>query len=432
MKGPIAGVAVLIVLAACAGYWIAYDESHASQTPVSTTFQYEETGVYSYVAELKNNSLYGPVNLTNPNATLFYGITSWLHVTYVYHITLDRVVNTTVNAEVPVVLESSVWSKPLGAQNATFAATGARGATLAVTYDLNVTSVVSLVSSIVNDTGYQPDAFAVRFSPTVTTSVDTGGTVAPVEFASTLALNFTSQQIVPSALLSSARGAHTILGSPTGGVPGIWGNAYLPIGILVASLGAAGYLGLRPSGGSDRHPRSRLEADLRAYRDEIAETDTPPPRQPSVEVRSWADLVKVADTLGRPILRLADATGGAREGSVFYVLADSVAYVYRIEEADRPGEPTGLRGPSRDAPGPAGSVDIRAAVGEGDRSLGRFVREVSDVSERLRTSGVGGEPRREVDALLLRAIARARQGHLDSAERLLREAAERAGRTDLR
>ena len=110
----------------------------------------------------------------------------------------------------------------------------------------------------------------------------------------------------------------------------------------------------RKSNGNRTAP---LEEAIKPYREVIVGTRTPPPLE-HLEIREWADLVRVSDTLGKPILRFSP--GPTDGGHVFYIRDGSTTYLYDYDFRAPQGGPSagpsgGIVPPS--AAGPASNVD---------------------------------------------------------------------------
>ena len=91
-----------------------------------------------------------------------------------------------------------------------------------------------------------------------------------------------------------------------------------------------GWFELRSASKGRSPASSTLEDMVKPYREAIVGTTTPP-AAPRVEVRSWEDLTRASDTLGKPILRYTP--DGARAGHTFYVLDGPTSYVFEYGPA---------------------------------------------------------------------------------------------------
>lgn len=430
MKAVVVVMALLIGVAAVAGYWWYSAQSTGKDPAPAPAFAYEQNGAYSYVAHLSNNSLYTVDNLSDPMITLFSAITTSLDLSFAYHLTVDRPVQIVTNADLTFALATSAWSKPLGELTGATEVERATGANLAMTYVINVSAVVALASAIQNETGYQPDSFALVITPEVSSTVRTSTSEVALGFSPSLSLNFTNQRIVPSRLVTTELGQYA---EPvtSHAVRSFWQVTAWPMALLAVAgigAGAAGYWAMRTASG----PRPQdLEAEVRPYAEAIARTGSLPPPGPRVKVSAWDDLVKVADTIGRPILRVdpGSSSGPALTGSLFYVLADSTTYVYEapphgraeVEESMRTGRlPRFPRGPER-----IGRFRPTAR----SYALRSYVPAAARASRRVAALEEGSAGQREAEALLQRSIGLARRGRFSRAWALVQRVETLADKT---
>ena len=433
MLAPV-GLVVLVFVAVFAGYWL-FESSHSAATAPAPLLTYEQTGRYTYVAHLASNTLYNTTTLTQGNGTLFTSITEWVNVSFNYQLTTDRPANASSVLFLSEIVQTSAWSKSIGTAGTSGVLRSGAFEVLTSGVDLNISNITSLVSTIEKQTGYSPSYYTLVITPTVTSSVAVGSNATGVTFTAPLTFNFSSQQITPSHLSASERGEFTPPGTPSssgGGGPGL-----APYVLLFASAAGVVFLAVYLY----LTPQPRRQADLaaltRPYQEAIVDTPTPPPAEARVDVPTWTDLVKVADTLGCPILRVASSAGKSPSGgSQFYVLSGTQAYVFV------PGAKASTAGPvSRAANGPATGPRAPPPVPARPRttpsppvarawSLESFVQSAVLVDRSLRTmpeaSGRVDESRRQ----LLRAIEMARRGQLDAAWVTLEAVRSRVGPWD--
>jgi len=114
-------------------------------------------------------------------------------------------------------------------------------------------------------------------------------------------------------------------------------------------------------------PLPDLERLIEPYEEVIARTTREPGGTMVLPVDKWEDLVKVADTLGRPILRPVGTSGNPR-GVDFYVYDGTVAYLYRHPaatggEGPKGGPPSAGRSPGTVPPSPSATppAPVRAS-----------------------------------------------------------------------
>ena len=422
MKLAAIGLVVVLFVAAFAGYWAIESRAPASPAP-AVAFTYDQSGRYFYVATLSNNTLYNQSTLTPGNGTLFTAITTWVNLSYTYGLIVSRPVTAAIDVALTVQVTTAAWTKSIGTAAATSDFVDASSGVVTVAFDLSVANVTTLVTAIEKQTGYSPSYYNVVLSPSVAAAVIYGTNATSLTYFAPLSLNFSAGQIVPTHLTSSSPGTYVPDG-PKGDPPA--SLPIVPYALLLGAVAAAGVLGYLTYGAYRREGGPDLETITRPFKEAIVETMSSPPTASRVEVPSWTDLVKVADTLGVPILRVRS---GARSDSaaLFYVLSDGLAYVYHYGTAlaPRPAPPANGAPTARASPTPASSP--RPTVGVAARretptapvpqawSLEAFVRSAEGVQRTLQglapsRTGVG-ESRR----LLLRSIELARRGRLDAA-----------------
>jgi hypothetical protein len=458
------GIVVLLLVAGVAAYWALEPQRTASSPSAPTLFSYEQTGAYTYVAHLRNNTLYGSTNLTPGNGTLFTAITTWVNLTFVYRLAAATRFDALSEVHLAVVLQSPEWSKVLEDQEANVSVSGGPSVSATLSVDLNVSNVTSLASEIGKQTDYQPSSYQVALEPTINTIVQYANLSEGASLAPTLLLNFSSAEIVASHLFVNQPGNFLGAADP----PGPSDRGLLPFLVLAVAAVGALFLGLLAYGGARPRDGPDLATLTRPYAEAIVETPSAPPAGPTVPVRTWEDLVKVADTLGCPILRTVPPGSAASSAAPvhFYVLADPVTYTYvhapgGTNAAGRPAGPVtyGVRSPVRvpaagippaarlpsisssvRPPSPAGRVASRAAAAVPPPTLAAPTKaslpapvpwdlsaflaradQVRAAARALPPSTASALAIEEApDAMLARAVLLARQGQLPAARAILR------------
>lgn len=343
MKLAAVGFVVLLVVTAWAGYWV-YSDSVAP-APVQTSpplFSYSESGTYDYVAQLAPNDLYNSSEIGPGGGTLFTSITNWVNLTFAYEVRTSSATNLSSSLQWYVTLASDRWEKTLTSSNTSLSARDALGLTLTEEYSLNVSAVTALAGAIETETGYFPSAYSVLLTPLILSDASVGAHSLALSFVPSLNLTFANSQISPgnlTVLTSGDYGLPPIASTPDSIGPLTW--AALPYWILGAALlllGLTGFYTFRGTG-----PKALdIDAMMRPYREAIVDAPQPPASTDVVDVTTWEDVVKVADMLGRPILRVAPSDApGAPSSTSFYVVMGTIAYRFS------PGTPsTGVAVPT--------------------------------------------------------------------------------------
>ena len=345
---------VLVVVFALVTVWAGYNLSSqlsaprpsSSTTPVLT---FEGSGSYFYVATLAPNDLYNSTTVSGTNLTLFAPITRWVNVTFVDGVTLDSPAAAQLVDHFSVTLSTPAWSKTIdqGVQeNSSANSTSLR---VVDRYDLNVSWAENLTQTIDAQLGYSPSQFTVTLAPTVAGDITIGSEVAPLSMSPLLNLTFAGTLITPKGGFANVQDKiYSSNGSVDAAGGGAVTEAYLYLAVSLSALAVS--IGLlwatRRSTRSSALPD--LETLIEPYEEVIARTSREPQASMIFPVEQFEDLVKVSDTLGRPILRLVGRADDP-SGTSFYVVDGTIAYRYgypstgsRPEEGLAPtSEPTG-------------------------------------------------------------------------------------------
>ncbi len=327
--------AVLAVVFLLTTVWAIYyldAQIQPSSTPAPTTVAtYAETGLNTFAAAVSPSVLYNnSTEVYGGNLTLFTPITNWINVSMVYALVSNRTAALTLNESFSVTLSTAVWSKTLyTATNATSAVNSAF-VSLQTRYDVNVSAVVTLATNINSQIGFVGTEFSLTLDPQISGNVSVGAIHQALTAEPALNFTFEASLIRPTGLNFSGSGA-LLLPAPA--------SSSSPTPVVVPSAALA--LSLGGLGGSlwfaTRRPEEVIEPPLdqmiAPYEEAIAETLTVRGSTTPIRVSRFADLVKIADTLGKPILR---PLGPDLEISEFVVLDGDWAYTYRY-----PGGATG-------------------------------------------------------------------------------------------
>ena len=324
----------LVVVFVLVAVWASYNLSSqlstsrgpSSPIPVLT---YDASGSYFYTATLGQNALYNSTTISGTNVTLFAPVTRWINVTFVDEVSFSSAAASQLVDNFTVTLSTPAWSKTLDHAVQNNASANSTGLLFVNRYGLNVSWVENLTQAIDGQLGYFPPQFTVTLAPAVVGDISIGSEESPLSIRPLLNFTFVGSLITPKAFPSTFDGrilsSDGVSDSAKGG---LLTDAYVflaaSLGALAASIGFlwASRRGTRFSGLPD------LDTLIEPYEEVIVGTTKTPEAPTVLPVERWEDLVKVADTLGRPVLRPLDGPDEA-QGSSFYVVDGSVAYKYQ-------------------------------------------------------------------------------------------------------
>jgi hypothetical protein len=343
--------AILVVVFVLSTVWAAYylyAETHtpAGGSPATPIATYAQGSVGGFVAAVQPSYLYNnSTEVSGGNLILFSPITNWINASISYTLETNRTAAVSLVETFAVKLSTPVWSKTLVTSLNSSSVPAATLATLDTEYRINVSEVVALAGAIDSQLDYYGSAYTLSLDPVISGTVEVGGVEQALTFEPVLNFTFAGSLITPSGLVYESTGSvlepphHATVSGLSGAVP------YLALVGSVGGLGGSAWVATRRAE-DDRLPP--LDVIIRPYEEAIAGVAGPPTDATATSVSTFADLVKIADTLGKPILR---PEGPDPDRRTFFVVDGLVAFTYRYpgEKASRGVSP----GESEGAPDPA-------------------------------------------------------------------------------
>jgi hypothetical protein len=400
-------VVVFLLTTVWAVYYLYSDVHPANGGPRAPTLaSYSQATSSSFVANLRPSYLYNnSTEIEGGNVTLFTPITNWINVTTTYSLAANRSLDLDVSAAMSVTLSTPVWSKQVATVDNSTSATGATGAFLTLTYAVNVAAIVALANAINDQVDYQGAVFTLSLAPGITGTASVLGSEDTFSFSPTFNLTFSGSLVQPSGL-SYAGGGDVLGPTPTTAASGPLAAAapYLALVGAVSGLGGSAWVASRRP---DEEPLLPLDALVRPYEEAVALTTEPPEEFEVTPVATLPDLAKIADTLGKPILR---PTGPDPFRRTFYVVDGRIAYSYVY-----PGSPVR---PAGDLASIAGASPVVSAA------MAALVRRLQDQISRVRSLSLDPETAQELRHRVQHAIDLIRDGESAKAGREVDRIAE--------
>jgi Family of unknown function (DUF5305) len=339
------GASVLVVILVLLTLWSAfnlYSDARTASTPTTRTVaSYSVVGQGGFNASLLPNDLCNCTEISGGNTTLFSSITRWVNASLVSSITLSTPGMISLVDRFAVTLSTPAWTKPLfGAINGTGPIDG-KVATAQDHYSINVSALENLTKQIDEQLNYVNPEATLTISESVEGTISAGGVSTIAAVAPQVSLTFNTVTLSSGILQPTSTGVLETNAGTDGPIP--W-SAYLFVVAAAAALVAAlgWYLSLSRRVGREEEAVPDLEELIAPYEEVIAETRTAPDPAMVVPIERWKDLIKISDTLGKPILRPM-ARPPSTERTSFYVIDGDVGYLYRYGS----GEPAPIRGAPR-------------------------------------------------------------------------------------
>lgn len=329
-------VFVFLLLTIWAGYNLLSDLRASGGTTSTTLAVYGVNGQGNFTASLLPNDLCNCSQASGGNATLFPAITQTINMTLTTAISVSTPASIGTTDGFTVVLSTAAWTKQLyaGVNQSSFGASA-----LAQTldrYSINVSSIEALVALIDDQLHYQASQASLTLTSTVVSTISVRDIAGYTRSSTTASVTFFPSTIAVGFTGASASGSIVSTTSADASVPTL---VYLYIILALAGVGGsiAWLASLRPRS-TDDVAIPPLDDLVAPFEEVIAKTASPPNPGSTITVDRWEDLVKISDTLGKPILRAPSNAPDSTRGT-FYVLDGSVGYLYRYGSA---GTPTGV------------------------------------------------------------------------------------------
>lgn len=329
MRFSVLIVIFLVLVVLFSFYDVAYTQGLPTETesvvPVGT---YSLHGTYDYVATLGPNQVYNSSSLGMGQGALFVAITKTINVTYACTISLSQPGSVNVGTSYLVTLSGGVWNKTLSHSSQSTLQTGVSSALLSKSFLFNVSQTVALAKEIGTELQYSAPNYVVQIKPAVTGSLTEAGRVVPLYFVTPMNLTISGGVISPSGMAYSYQGNITSEKIVTYG--STYNYRYLSYGLVSASLvllGVSTYYVLRIEKKTEPSGADEVAMETGPYREVIASTTSLPRGGSQISMEKWEDLVKVADTMGKPILEFVDKGEGFTH-HVYWVLDGDTTYVF--------------------------------------------------------------------------------------------------------
>jgi len=321
-------VGVLILTTGAAAYQVYTVTRPTPSSSPAPVFSYAQFRNFSFVAQVLPSLLYNSTTVTGGNTTLFTALTQSVNVSYSYTVATTIPTTFSVDRQLTVRLQTSLWSKTVHSSTNQYAFSEGNRFVVSGSVLLNVSSLQALVSQIGNETGFTSEVWAIAVVPAFSGSLSGGGSTVSFAWAAPIWFNVSAGEIVPGGFNATQSGSvPASIGDSGGASGGTSFVALLSYALLAASAGglvaAAVWLAYSERATPDRE----FERLTSPYAEVTVGTRTRPRPAETIRLSRWEDIVKVADTTGRPILRI-DGPAGEPPGRMFFVLDGTIGYVY--------------------------------------------------------------------------------------------------------
>jgi hypothetical protein len=330
MRYLIIAVVFLGLLSVFSAYAVVYTQGVPTQKQSTATLaSISMAGTYDYVASLRPNTVYNTTTLRMGQGALFVAITKSINVTFTCALTMSAQSNVNLSSSYEVILSGGAWNKTLGRSSGSVDQAGVYTTVTSKSFELNLTQIEGLQKEIDGQLQYTAQSYQVQIRPVLTGQVSAAGKSVPLGLSAPLNMTFSAGVIEVNGTSYIQHG--TVTGETEVTDNGAVQNRYVSYGLLAGSLIllAVGAFYLTRGGKAVAADQvHELEMKVRPYREVIAASRSPPEGERRIAMSTWEDLVKVSDTLGKPIIEFIEGNADAPKLHSFWVLDGEVMYIF--------------------------------------------------------------------------------------------------------
>lgn len=316
------------------------------QRPI-TLCTYKHDGEYNCIAELKANTIYNQSTLKPSEGILYLRIINYICINLSYTFESQLSANTTIQYSInESVTGGRGWEKHFVLTPQTTINSTGTPLELPIinTLQINIIEVEQLVSDINQETGMYAADCNITISPNINTMAETTAGTINETFTPTLIISFKyrteeGDHITIDGLQHTKTGAIT----RTEIIHQQWVmnqryTSYIIFVVAFSGLAYTSWVFIKTKPTKPTKPERPIEELIEPYEEIIAEAKELSFRREiaTIMMSSLEDLVKVADSLGKPILHSEEA-----QTHILYVLDGETKYEYTlitpiVEKEDNP------------------------------------------------------------------------------------------------
>ena len=327
----ILGVILIISAYSTYGAYVAYEQPITTEESVPIV-EYTHTGKFSYIAYLKNNTVYNTNILYPGQGNIFKKITDHINASLSYRFSCNKIADMAGIYEITAKIQTDLWSKEYTVTSNTAFSSNGSTANFNINFPIDYANFERIVNQINNETGVNAADTTLIISCNIDIVAKTNEGNIYDSFAPSLSIPLKTNIIeIDGNLTQSKSGVleetQTIVQENSIEQSVYWGLTSV---IFLVAL-ALFYIFTK----SDRIILNKADKQvkkiLKKYGEWIVETEKLPVLVGSkmISTKSLDDLVKISEELGKPIIYTIT---NSEKKHVFYVLDDQMHYQYVIPD----------------------------------------------------------------------------------------------------
>lgn len=331
--GILAVLGLLIILSAYSTIGAYQQPTTKTETYTEPAISYTHSGKYDFIAYLNYNTLYGSSGtaLRPGEATIFKKLVNYINASFNYKFQADKTATVEGTYKLEATVQTDMWSK-ISVLIPAQSFEGDEDTSFTVDFPFNLKEYEDLVTKINEETGViaQNPTLILKF--TVLTTAETEFGQIREGFAPTIQVSLSGNVLeFQGDLLTKQPGSietekTEIVKLDTTQQRNTW-----TIATILSSTFFVIFALLTSSKTTEESPADILYKKIqKKYKDWIVEAETQPLTglTKTISMKSFDDLIKISEELGKPVIHYKTTTANPGIMHTFYIFDDDIHYKY--------------------------------------------------------------------------------------------------------
>jgi hypothetical protein len=326
------GLIALLLVYSLANVYLAY-RAPTTQQQNEPIIQYINTGSFSYLVYLNNNTVYNKTILRPGEGVYYSQLVNHINATFTYTFEVDDTAHINGTTSVQAIIQTTQWTKTYTLVPQTpFTSTG-QHATAMVSFPINTTRYEQILTKINQETGVPAVNPLLIIQSVVTVQASTSKGIVYSSFLPNINISLGQRTIDFSKILVTSEPGF-LTGTKTVEVPGIYAQrSNWSIASILIFLGLLGFMLLTIGTiEEETETKTQIKKIMKKYSDWIVEADPQPDatKMRIIALKSIEDLAKIGEELGKPMVHYTTKTQN-EEAHMFFIIDESVFYEFELK-----------------------------------------------------------------------------------------------------
>jgi len=322
----------IILLYSLTNVYIAF-QTPTTKRQTQTILQYTNTGRFTYLVYLKNNTVYNKTMLRPGEGTYFTQLVDHINATFTYGFQIDTDANINGTYTVQAIIQTKLWTKTYTLVPQTPVTASGQTATATADFPISYSFYDQVLTTINAETGVTAQDPLLIIQSIVTLTAQTNQGTVYSSFAPSINATLGQRTIdISKNLITSTPGflnnTMTIEHKEVCTQRSTWSTA-----TVLLLLGLAAFAVITTSSVDEKtKTETMMKKITKKYGDWIVEADRQPDATKAriISLKSIEGLAKIGEELGKPIIHYT-LNRENEETHMFYVIDEAIFYEYDLK-----------------------------------------------------------------------------------------------------